>query len=59
MKRIQEAGTWLEHAFREADYQTDAFPALAEAAIVDFDLANSISIESVLSLGMEAGQVPT
>ena len=59
MKRIQEAGKWLEQAFREADYRTDAFPTLAEAAIVDFDLVHAMSIESVLSLGIEAGQVPT
>ena len=37
----------------------EAIHPIQDGVIVDFDLANSISIESVLSLGIEAGQVPT
>ena len=48
MDQVAEAGRWLAEAFGAKDYQTDSFPALAEAALKDFGLTEAVSIESCL-----------
>ena len=58
MDQVAEAGRWLAEAFGAKDYQTDSFPALAEAALKDFGLTDAVSIESVLSMSLQAEALP-